>query len=123
MLGRILVATTLICLLLLVACGGYGNDSNTPDPGTTNTPSISALSPASVQAGSGAFTLTVNGSNFDSLASVRWNDVVRATTYVSANQLTAQISAADVQSPGTASVKVVNYSGQISNTVTFTITQ
>src|SRR5205814_2362415 len=42
-------------------------------------PTISSLSPASVAVGAAAFTLTVNGSNFVSGSSVRWNGAARTT--------------------------------------------
>jgi hypothetical protein len=49
----------------------------------------------------------VNGSSFASSSVVRWNGSSRTTTFVSSTRLTAQISAADVATPGTASVTVV----------------
>jgi hypothetical protein len=55
-----------------------------------------------------AFTLTVNGTGFVSGSVVNWNGGPRATTFVSSAQLTAQISAADIATAGTASVTVVN---------------
>jgi hypothetical protein len=55
---------------------------------------------------------------------VRWNGFDRATTYVSSTQLTAGITAADIQNAGTATVKVFNPGGGgESNGLTFTITQ
>ena len=86
-------------------------------------PTISSLSPASVLAGSGALTLTVNGSNFVSSSFVRLNGTPYPTTFVSSSQLTASISASAVSSATTASVDVANPSpgGGISNAVTFTV--
>jgi hypothetical protein len=66
------------------------------------------LSPSNVVAGDPAFTLTVNGTNFVSTSVVKWNGADRTTTFVSATQLTAQITAADVATTGTASVTVTN---------------
>lgn len=74
--------------------------------GGTSTPIITSLSPSTVVAGSGAFTLTVNGSNFASNSVVRWNGSNRTTTFVNSTRLTAQINAADVATQGTASVTV-----------------
>jgi subtilisin family serine protease len=71
-------------------------------------PSIMSLSPVSTTAGAATFTLTVDGVNFESNAVVRWNGADRVTTFVSATQLTATITAADVASAGTASVTVGN---------------
>lgn len=73
-------------------------------------PSLSSLSVNSVPVGSGAFALTVNGTNFLSNSTVRWNGSDRSTLYVTATQLTAAISAADVANTGTAIVTVHNVS-------------
>ncbi len=86
-------------------------------------PAITTLQPSSATAGSGAFTLTVNGSGFISSSVVDFNGNARTTTYVSATQLTAAILASDLTTAGTPSVTVVNPSpgGGTSNAVTFTI--
>ncbi len=76
----------------------------TPNP----VPTLSGISPASAAAGSAAFTLTVSGSNFVPTSVVQWNGSVRPTTFVNANQLTATISAIDIQSLGNSSVTVFN---------------
>ena len=86
------------------------------------TPTLTSLSPSSAVAGGPAFTLTVNGSNFVSGSVVRWNGANRTTTFVSATQLTAAITAADIAAAGSASVTVQNPGGAVSNALTFTIT-
>ncbi|MBL9186095.1 MAG: hypothetical protein JNK23_01320 [Opitutaceae bacterium] len=93
-------------------------------PSGNPVPTITSTSPASVAAGSGAFTLTVTGTGFVSASTVRWNGANRTTTFVSATQLTAVISAADVASTGTAQVTVTNPApgGGTSGAWTFTIT-
>ncbi len=83
-------------------------------------PIITALQPASVEAGSDAFALTVNGDNFLSSSMVRWNGVNRPTTFISATQLTASISVADVASTGLVSVTISNPEGT-SKPATFTV--
>jgi hypothetical protein len=88
---------------------------------TAPAPTISSLSPASATAGGAQFTLTVNGSNFQSGSTVRWNGSNRTTTFVSSTQLQATILAADIASPGSATVTVVNPDNQVSNGATFTI--
>jgi len=87
-------------------------------------PAITSLSPASTLAGTGAFTLTVNGSGFASSSVVRWKGSGRSTTFVNSTQLTAAISAADVAAAGTAQVTVFNPApaGGTSAASTFTIT-
>src|SRR5204862_6740141 len=86
-------------------------------------PATSALAPASATASGAAFTLTVTGSNFVSGSEVRWNGAARTTTFVSATQLTAAITAADIVTAGTASVTVFTATpgGGTSSAVTFTI--
>ncbi|MFZ5877417.1 MAG: beta strand repeat-containing protein [Nitrospirota bacterium] len=90
---------------------------------TNPVPTTGSLSPTEATAGSAAFTLTVTGTDFVAGAVVRWNGVDRATTVVSATQVTAEIVAADIADAGTASVTVVNPApgGGTSNAQTFTI--
>jgi hypothetical protein len=71
-------------------------------------PAIASLSPASLPAGSGALTLTVNGTGFVSSSVVQWNGTARPTTFVSATQLRAAITAADLAAVGTTPVTVVS---------------
>jgi hypothetical protein len=87
-------------------------------------PTITALAPSSTVAGTAAFPLTVNGSNFVTTSTVMWNGSPRTTTYVSSTQVTAAITAADVMTAGSAAVTVVNPTpgGGTSNSVPFTIT-
>lgn len=89
--------------LLPAACGDGGTGS-TPNP----TPGVSALNPSSLVQGSESFTLTVTGSDFVAASTVRWNGVDRPTKYVSATQVTAAITAADVAQPGSYQVSVFN---------------
>ena len=88
-------------------------------------PDLAGLSPSSASQGSVAFTLTVNGTKFIDGAIVRWNGANRATTFVSATQLTAAILAADVASATTANITVINpapHDGDgASNVVTFAV--
>ncbi|HYW41362.1 MAG TPA: S8 family serine peptidase [Bryobacteraceae bacterium] len=75
-------------------------------------PAITSLAPTSATAGGAAFTLTVNGTGFVSGSSVvNWNGSARATTYLSATQLQAAITAADIGTAGTAQVTVFNSPG------------
>ena len=86
-------------------------------------PAITTLLPTGTTAGSGAFTLTVNGTGFINGSVVNFNGSARATTYVSATQLTAAILAADIASAGTPAITVTNPSpgGGTSNAVTFNV--
>ena len=92
--------------------------ANNPVPALTN------IAPTAVTAGSAAFTLTVNGSNFVNGALVKWNSTNLSTTYVSATQLSASVPASLVATAGTASVTVFNPTpgGGTSSAASFTIT-
>jgi hypothetical protein len=61
-------------------------------------PSITNLVPGVVVAGGDDFVLTVNGANFAQTAQVKFNGSNRTTTYVSVNQVTVQLTAADIAS-------------------------
>ena len=66
------------------------------------------MSPTTKTAGGASFTLTVGGANFTTKSVVLWNGAARATTYVSATQLTATILASDIAVAGTGLVTVAN---------------
>jgi len=84
---------------------------------TETKPGISSLGPSSAGAGGAAFTLTVNGSNFLANSVVRWNGSDRATTFVSAIQLTAAISAADIASGAIVPVTVFNPTASVTSNI------
>ncbi len=86
-------------------------------------PTVETISPATQPAGSEAFVLTVNGSNFvNGQSTIHWNNVEKTTTFVSATQLTANISAADLAVQGNANVTVFNGCNNFQTTAsTFTI--
>src|SRR5216684_4463330 len=91
---------------------------------TNPIPAITTISPNSAESGGAAFTLTVNGSNFLTGSSVRWNGSDRPTAFISASQVSAQIPASDIAVAGTAAITVFNPApgGGASNSLTFTIT-
>ena len=91
------------------------------NPGAAG-PTITSISPASsAYCSPTGFTLTVNGTNFTSGTVVNWNGSPRATTVVSATQLTAAILSTDTAFAGTAGVTVSNSSG-VSSAMQFTMT-
>ena len=87
-------------------------------------PVLLSIAPGSASAGGGAFTLTVRGTGFQPTSTVRWNGVDRPTAFVSPQELTAQIAAADVAGPGTAEVSVATGppGGGVSAARPFTVT-
>jgi hypothetical protein len=92
------------------------------------TPNITGISPASVTAGGPSFTLTVNGSGFQSnpASVVQINASNRPTVFKSALQLTATVFASDIAAPATLQVTVFNPlaagGGLTSNSVTLAVT-
>jgi len=86
-------------------------------------PTVTSASPSSVATGSAAFILTVNGAGFVGSSSVLWDGAPRITTFVSATQLSATISATDVAAEGTALISVSNPApgGGASGSLSFTV--
>jgi hypothetical protein len=71
-------------------------------------PAIAQLTPASTAAGSGDFPLTVQGTNFNSNAVVKFNGAAMATTFDSTTEVKATIPAGAVTTTGIAKVTVTN---------------
>lgn len=123
--------SAVLILALSVSCSSgngptpCGPGQNPPNdcPGTAPVPTLASIAPTSVTAGSGALTLTVTGTNFTSSSVVNWNAAARTTTFGSATQLTAAISASDVATAGTAQVTITTPApgGGTSSAATFTI--
>lgn len=79
---------------------------NPPPPPPNPTPTLTSLSPSTATAGGPGFTLTVNGANFISTSTVRWNGSARTTSFINSTTLTASIPAADIAATGSATVTV-----------------
>ena len=109
-----------------VVTPGPGGGTSTNVPFTIVPPAVTSLSASTTSSSStpscsvAGFTLTVTGTNFVNGSAVEWNNSPRPTTFVSATQITAVISASDIASAGTASITVSN-GGVLSNAVPFTI--
>jgi hypothetical protein len=90
---------------LLASCGG-SNGSSPTGPSPPPVTQIASLSPPSVQAGSPAFELTINGTNFDPSCAITWlwNGGASLATYsnvfVSSTELQVQIPASQVAEIG-----------------------
>ncbi|MEO6727080.1 MAG: hypothetical protein ABIP14_17465, partial [Blastocatellia bacterium] len=106
--------------------------NNAPGGGTSNAatlainnpvPELTQIVPNSVAAGSGAFTLRLNGIGFVPASVVRWNGQARATTFIISTQLAIQLSAADLASVTTATITVFNPApgGGTSNSMLFRV--
>ncbi|MDX9767524.1 MAG: choice-of-anchor D domain-containing protein [Ectothiorhodospiraceae bacterium] len=85
-------------------------------------PTPISLSPSGTAAGSAAFTLTVTGENFAAGDVVLWNGMPRTTQFVSATQLQAAITAADVATAGVAAVSVRRSDGSATSAVSLPFT-
>jgi IPT/TIG domain len=97
----------------------------TATPPVNPVPVATSLTPANAAIGGPAFALTVNGSKFVSSSVVRWNGADRPTTFVSATQLQAAISADDIAGSGTNQVTVFTPApgGGTSSSLPFTVAQ
>ena len=98
--------------------------SSPPQAPPNPVPIISWLTPPSTPPAGSALTLGVSGSGFVPGSTVLWNGLNLATTFVSANQLTADVPSTDTAANGTASITVFNPApgGGVSNTTFFTVT-
>ena len=84
----------------------HGGEIYKVTPAPNPVPAITSLDPGTVIAGDPGFTLTVHGTGFVVDSVVRWNGEDRPTTFVSINQITADIPASDLLTAGTADVTV-----------------
>jgi hypothetical protein len=112
-----------IILGLLILVEGCGTSSPGMNPTPNPVPAIGTLSPSSATAGAAAQTLTINGSNFLASSTVTYNAVAHTATFVSASQLTIQLSASDQATAGTYAVAATNPApgGGGSNSANFTV--
>jgi hypothetical protein len=113
------------CMLLLIFASlscGYGSNYNGMNPGPGAVPNISQIVPHSITAGGSGFVLTVNGSNFGTGSAIYWESKSHNASYLTGQQITTTISAAEIANPGNVEVYVRN-NGQNSNTVMFTVSQ
>jgi hypothetical protein len=102
----------LVASSVLTGCAG----SSTASGGTTTTtppPTVASISPTTVTAGTGSLTLTVNGTGFQSTTTIQAGDVAEVTSYVSATQVTATLTAEQLASGG--QLPIIALNGAISS--------
>jgi hypothetical protein len=100
-----------------------GGTSNAVSEEADSACALTSISPTSAPAGSAALTLTVTGSGFINGAVVSWAGTPLPTTYVSATELTATISADLLSNAGQFAVTVSNpVSGSGSGSALFKVT-
>jgi 6-phosphogluconolactonase (cycloisomerase 2 family) len=123
---RIWLMYGIAILPFLAGCGGAstGGGPNLTSSGANPAPAITAISPASVPAGSATgFALTINGTNFVAGATISFGGMMPTPTFVSTTQLVASIPGAAIASAGPVAVTVSNPApGSTSNAVNFVIT-
>lgn len=98
-----------------------GGSAKMSDANKTKAIVISSLSPQAVMVNSGAFTLTVNGTGFVSGATVNLNKIPLPSTLLSANQVTASVTADKIATAGSVPVTITG-SGSPEPSAIFTIT-
>jgi IPT/TIG domain-containing protein len=86
---------------------GGGASSASPFVVNSPTPAITSISPQVVPPGTAA-TITITGTGFEANSVILWNGSPRPTTVVSTTVLTVNLTAADLQSPGTGALTVSN---------------
>lgn len=94
----------------VTADNGFLSVQIDPSPTTANpVPFLNqTLVPTSIAPVSSTFSLNVSGAGFTPGATIDWNGTPLTTIYVDREHLSAIVPAADVATPGTASVTVVN---------------
>jgi YVTN family beta-propeller protein len=103
----------------------YSSNSVSVINGANAVPEINQpLLPEAAVPGTPGLTLIVNGTGFVTASVVNWNGQPRTTTFVSASELTASITAADLATGSTATVTVFSPvpGGGTSNPALFEIT-
>ena len=96
---------------------GGGASATLPLTVTGQAPVVSKLLPSMAIAGSQGITLVLTGVGFSTGSTVQINDVSRATTYISATQLSVVLNSSDFDTAGVIKVVVVNQLSPNSNAV------
>jgi uncharacterized protein (TIGR03437 family) len=98
-------------------------DISVPLASTSRQPSITSVTPASINAGNADFTLSVTGTNFAAGTKLRFNGQTRSTNIVDSTHLTALITAADVAQSARVNLDAINTSrgAGVSNSMVFNI--
>jgi hypothetical protein len=111
-----------IGVTLGIAACFYSLGCGTTEVETVTAPSISAVLPQTIAAGSSSVTMKVVGTNFTANAVILWNGGKLATSVVDANTLSGSIQGGSLAVPGTAQVQVQNsQTGQASQSVPISI--
>src|SRR6476646_385880 len=109
----IALSALLVVVAVLSGCGGFKG---------VVTPTLTAISPATVAAGSAGFTLTATGTNFTGGTQILWDGIALSTSVVSNTQLTASVTAEQIAASGTVSIRVMKSDTTTSSAKLLTIT-
>jgi 6-phosphogluconolactonase (cycloisomerase 2 family) len=97
--------------LAAISCGGGGSGGATPptpSPSGNPAPTVSSVSPWTINAGASAPNITVSGNNFVAGAVVNLDAIQLATQFVSSAQLTASVPSSTQILAGTHAITVTN---------------
>ncbi|MEO7902573.1 MAG: choice-of-anchor tandem repeat GloVer-containing protein [Capsulimonas sp.] len=84
-------------------------------------PTLTSITPSTIQAGHSSFTITGAGANFQPNTTLYWNGGALSTTVVSSTQVTATVPASLVATPGTADI-AAGYADETTRTSALTMT-
>ena len=107
-LTKMKTVNTMLLVAAILSCLACGYSSKSTPPAAGKVPAIAQLAPANMTAGGAGFTLTVDGTTFNTNAVVNWNGAAQKTVYVSSGQLTVAIPASAIATAGTIQVTVTN---------------
>lgn len=108
--------------IIRYAYDAAGNRTSVAVENFVAAPLITSLNPNNAEAGTSGFTLVVIGANFTNNSIVQWDGTNYATSFISANEVRANIAASEINDAGTASVVVVNSAtNAVSNAQSFII--
>ena len=120
--GFLPASPLLLFILINLGCGSPSHNPNANSGTfrvfTSSPPSITTLLPSSAPVNSVPFTMEVTGTNFDTNAIVYWDGTPLSTTFVSSQQLFADLASMNLMLAGTIEV-YVRTDGLNSNTVEF----
>jgi hypothetical protein len=121
--GSAIVPGLVLVMFLQFGCaGGVAQSSAATTASAATAAKLVSMSPATVAVGHASFSLTVSGTNFSSQSVIVWNGAAVPTTFVSSEELTAQISATSVAKASGIPVTVKNsQSGESANVLSFTV--
>jgi hypothetical protein len=81
---------------------------------TMTHPTLTGVLPAYIEAGSGAFTITIKGTEFTTDSKVYWESSALETQFVTDTKLSAQVPPSEISTPGVYAVTVRSSASNVS---------